>query len=626
LLKILNRFRWAFCQLETLRHCLPPSIRHTLDELPESLDETYERILKEIKKPNRDYARRLLQCLVVAIRPLRVEELAEVLAVDFDDAEGIPKLNPNWRWEDEEQALLTSCSSLIVIVEANNSRVVQFSHFSVKEFLISTRLATSSRDVSRYHIDFEPAHTILAQACLGVLLQPLADDCVEENNVRSGSSLAEYAAQHWVTHAQFESVSMSLRRAMEYLFDLDKPYFAAWLELHNIDIRLGSDDSSLYWIAPWFTSCVSSASPLYYAALCGFQCLAERLVVKYPQHVNASGGYYMSPLVVALTRGHFQIAELLHHSGAHPNVYGCRKYTPLHSAAQYGDVKMVQTLLDYEADVHAQCIFGYTPIFSVSLCFGPSSAIHNGIQSFPDVARLLLEHGVDVNGPTDVGNTPLHAAAENGTAELVHVLLEHGASIGAEDKKGRTPLHEAAKHSRVELDVSVEVARVLLEHGANVGAEDKEGRTPSHAAGQDWLLAGPVEVMRVMFEHGANVGAEDKKGRTPLHEAAQNGHVKLVGVLLEHGADVGAEDKEGRTPLHGAVENGHVKPVGVLLEHGANVSAEDKEGRTPLHETAQKGFVKPVGVLLEHGANVGAEDKKGRSGPTTMFTHGSLFP
>jgi len=37
-----------------------------------------------------------------------VEELAEVLAIDFDDAEGVPgpKLKPNWRWEDQEQALL----------------------------------------------------------------------------------------------------------------------------------------------------------------------------------------------------------------------------------------------------------------------------------------------------------------------------------------------------------------------------------------------------------------------------------------------------------------------------------------------------------------------------------------
>jgi len=134
------------------------------------LDETYERILTEIKAPHRDNARRLLQCLVAAIRPLRVEELAEVLVIDFA-VEGVPILNPRWRWEDQEQALLSSCSSLITIVDVDDSRVVQFSHSSVKEYLTSDRLATRSEDVSRYHILLEPAHTILAQACVSVLLR-----------------------------------------------------------------------------------------------------------------------------------------------------------------------------------------------------------------------------------------------------------------------------------------------------------------------------------------------------------------------------------------------------------------------------------------------------------------------
>ena len=519
-----------------LRHCLPPSVRHTLDELPESLDKTYERILKEIKKPNRDHARRLLQCLVVAIRPLRVEELAEVLAVNFDDAEGIPKLNPNWRWEDKEQALLTSCSSLIAIVEANNSRLVQFSHFSVREFLTSTRLAASSKYFSCYHIDFEPAHTILAQACMGVLLQP--GDCVEENSVGRSSFLAEYAARHWVTHAQFESVSLSLGKAMEYLFDLDKPYFVAWLKLHDIDIRPGKDDSSLYWVTLPSTP---SGSPLYYAALCGFQGLVEHLVVKFPQHVNASGGVYRTPLVAAMARGHFRTANILRHNGAHPNTDGNQKCTPLHSAAYYGDLKMVQTLLDYEADVNAQCLDTTTPICPASFCIDP--------QSFPDLARLCLGFGEDISGPADSGRSPLHAAAKYGVAEVVHVLLEHGASNGAKDEEGRTPLHDAAERGRVE------VVRVLLEHGANVGAEDENGRNPLHEAAKHWPRepGGWVETVRVLLEHCAIVGAEDKNGRTPLHEAAGNDDVEIVLVLLEHGANVCAEDEKGRTPLHEAV-------------------------------------------------------------------------
>src|SRR5258708_4254245 len=226
------RFRWVFCQLETLRHCLPPSVRRTLDELPESLDETYERILKEMKKSNKRLAQSVLQCLVVAIRPLRVEELAEVLAVDFDDAEGIPRLKPDWRWEDQELALLSACSSLIAIVQAGNSRVVQFAHFSVKEFLTSSRLGTASGEVKAYHIDLEPAHAILGQACLGLLLQIQVDI---EGHTPEDHPLARYAAEHWTTHARFGEVSSRLQKGMEYLFDPGQPHFRVWLTLYDMD-------------------------------------------------------------------------------------------------------------------------------------------------------------------------------------------------------------------------------------------------------------------------------------------------------------------------------------------------------------------------------------------------------
>jgi len=449
-------FRWVFCQLEVLRDCLPPSVRRTLDELPESLDETYERVLKEIKKPNRDHARRLLQCLVVAIRPLEVEELAEVLAVDFDTADGIPKLNPKWRWEDEEQALLASCSSLIAIVESGKSRVVQFSHFSVREFLTSTRLASSSGDVLRYHIGLESAHTILAQACMSILLR--SDDRDEQSGdgdgVGKNSPLARYAAKHWVAHAQFEHVSSYLRTSMESLFDLDKPYFAAWLELYDIDTP--SPNGSTFFV---FTDGERGASPLYYAALCGFQDLVQNLIVKYPQHVNTSGGCYVRPLVAALAGKHFQTAELLRHGGADPNVQCHVKNTPLHSAAFYGDVEMVQELLDLEADVNVRNDRGETPLHYTSRT--PSATCHN-IPTFQillgNVAELLLDRGADINTWNNVGRTPLHSAVDSGCIEVVRVLLEHGANVGAEDEQGRTPFTLAEGQD--------EMMKLLSEHGA----------------------------------------------------------------------------------------------------------------------------------------------------------------
>ncbi|KAH9178025.1 hypothetical protein EDB89DRAFT_1299066 [Lactarius sanguifluus] len=195
-------FRWVFCQLEILRHCFPASVLNILEQLPESLDETYERILREISRANRDHAYRLLQCLTVAVRPLRVEELAEVLAVDFN-ARGGPKLNADWRWEDDEEAVLSACSSLVAVVMDRGSRVVQFSHFSVKEFLTSNRLASSLGEESQFHIRLESAHTILAQASLGVLLR--LDERIDRDSIL-GYPLAQYAAEHWPEHVKFKNV------------------------------------------------------------------------------------------------------------------------------------------------------------------------------------------------------------------------------------------------------------------------------------------------------------------------------------------------------------------------------------------------------------------------------------
>ena len=439
--------------MEVLRQCLPPSVRRTLDELPKSLDETYERILNEIKKPNERLARRVLQCLVVAIRPLRVKELAEVLAVDFDDAEGIPRLKPDWRWEDQELALLSACSSLIAIVEtvtddsdslveAGDLRVVQFSHFSVKEFLTSPRLATATGEVLNYHIDLEPAHMILAQACLGVLLQ--IQDGVDGRTPMDHP--ARYAAKHWTTHAQFGEVSSRLHKGMEYLFDAKKPYFQVWLTLCDIDTRPDFFASTFGYFS---LRKKSPAAPLYYAALCGFYDLVEHLITKNPQDVNADGGYYVRPLVAALAGGHFQTADLLHQNGADPHVRGGEGRNPLHGAVYSGNFEVTRKLIEYgHADINDGDNYGGTPFHWVA----------TGLE-FKDysVLRLMLEHGADVNVQDRSGRTPLHDASYHGRVEGVRLLLEHGADVEVKSIGGRTALQEAGNDKVVEL---------LREHGA----------------------------------------------------------------------------------------------------------------------------------------------------------------
>jgi hypothetical protein len=385
-----------------------------------------------------------LECLVVAIRPLRVAELVEVLAVDFDDAEGIPKLNADWQWEDQEQALLIACSSLIAIVEAEDSRVVQFSHFSVKEFLTSSRLATVSGEASNYHIELEPAHTTLAQACLGVLLRTHTDI---DGHTPSDHPLSQYAAQHWVTHTQFADVSSRLQKGMEYLFDPNKPHFGVWHTIYDIDTP--TSDS----LFPMFEK--SAAAPLYYAALCGFHDLAEYLIIKYPEDVNASGGCFVRPLVAALSMKHFRTAELLRHNGADPRCQGQVMMTPLHHAAEIGDVEVARKFIEYGVDIDAEDLHGCTALHVAS----DRSEIKDGF-----LHRFLLEHGADVNARKNNGSTPLHNAVRNAsytkTLDVVRLLLEQGADVEVEDNHGITVAQVA------EWDGNEELRKLLLEHKA----------------------------------------------------------------------------------------------------------------------------------------------------------------
>jgi hypothetical protein len=349
------------------------------------LDETFERILMEINRADQTCAHRLLQCLSVAARPLCVEELAEILALDFGAHETIPKLKKDWRWEDQQQAVLSTCSSLIMVVDSGDSHVIQFSHFSVKEFLMSDRLARFPGDISQFHIPLDYAHTTLARACLATLLQ--LDGSSSNVQVEHNFPLARYASQYWVEHAQFGGVSPRIEDGMRRLFDSAEPYFATWLRLYDIDERWNHSGNS--WVA--------CGSPLYYASLCGFRDLAEHILGVHPEQVNATGGRRHSPLAAALHKGHFHVAELLHQCGATIDVTDHNNQTPLQAAS---------------------------------------------VDGSSDVVRWLLEHGADPNSQRDDLGAPIHLATANGHLEVIQTLLthKHGVYIDSADKDGRTPI------------------------------------------------------------------------------------------------------------------------------------------------------------------------------------------
>jgi ankyrin repeat protein len=666
-----NRFRWVYCQLEALQPCFPNNLRRMLEELPKSLDETYQRILKEINNANQKQAHQLLQCLAVARRPLRVEELAEVLALDVD-AGGIPRFNSKWRWEYHEAAVLSACSSLVSVIIDDGSRVVQFSHFSVKEFLTSDRL-TSMADVSQFHIADEPSHAILAQACLGVLLS--VDDRTSEDSAED-IALLPYADKYWEEHSQVGKVELRIKDALDRLFDLDKPHFEAFFR------RIGTEQELRLFSVPSDADpkgVLTPAALIFVAGVFRLSGLVERLMAANPLLIGFRlQGWTLLHLV---THGdHIEFARLLLAHGADINarpdsatppriaspqshverpvgrsleevekiensrqksdadvdVMGYKKesdFTPLHIAVSEGYLDMCQMLLEHKADVRAHDNSGNTPLHLAAS------------EDHLEIARILHKYNAEVNSRNEDGSTPLLMASSDGNIEISQLLLSHDADVFVHDHEGNTPLHLAAIGGHLEVarsllelkaDVSalnnggltplqqasniqsegyLDIMRLLLDHVANVNVHDSHRSTLLHFAVSKCHL----EVARMLLERKANVNALDDEGLTPLHQASQGSWsgdpyiVQLVRLLLDDGADIHARDNRGNTPLHFAASRGHLEVTRILLELKADADPLNNEGLSPLHRASEgprKGYLAIFQLFLDHGANLNVHDNR----------------
>jgi len=489
------------CQLQYLRECLRQRIRCALNELPDTLDETYDRTLEEIGKQNWEYAHRLFQCVAAASRPLRVKELAEFLAFDFD-TDSIPTLREDWREEDPAHAVRSTCSSLLAIVDVDGSSVIQFSHFSVKEYLTSERLAESKGIISRFHVSMTLAHTIIARACLGVLLQ-IDEDVTKDDLERF--PLVSYAGEHWAGHARFEGISSNIQDGMKRLFDPDSHHVSVCLWIYH------SDERTRY-ARPESPSQVK-ASPLLYAAWCGLYDIVQFLIVERSQDVNDRGFYRKeTPLSVASRQGYSEVARVLLEHGADTETRDNETYSPLERSSDGGHVEVVRVLLENHADVNLLDEKNWT-------------ALHSASQlGHVAVARVLLGNGADPNAKTTDNLTPLHCARNEG---VPRILLEYGADPNAWDSINRTPLHRA-----LEMNLA-EVARVLLENGVDANARDANNRTPLHVASKQ----GHLDCVRLLLQHGADVHARDDEDQTPFQDASASGAQSVMQLLLENGAE-----------------------------------------------------------------------------------------
>ena len=230
---------------------------------------------------------------------------------------------------------------MIAIVKDEDTRRVQFSYFSVKEFLSSDRLATPEMAALRFHhIHLESAHIIMARACLGVLLQ--LDESMDKKTIE-GYPLAEYAGEFFVNHAEAGDVLSQDNDGVDHLLDPDRPHFKPWFwlqfgDFHQNDFQMvddsgsESDESSsdmsssghsLPMYPPWL-------SPLYCTLRLEHKYLARHLILKRPDDVDASDVYGGTPLHFASGTSNFEATRMLLERSADINARDNKGRTPLH--------------------------------------------------------------------------------------------------------------------------------------------------------------------------------------------------------------------------------------------------------------------------------------------------------
>jgi ankyrin repeat protein len=612
------------CQLDTLKKCRNRAdLRKTLSTLPPTLDKTYDRILCAIDANDFKYAVRVLLWLAFSDRPLTVDEVAEVVAIDVDRDSTFEREEV---FEDPMEAL-EICSSLVSTASDNSNRSLQptrkvamLAHYSVKEYLVSDRIQQGQ--AARYSMQAAACHSIIARACLGYLGQ-LQEPEPRVEDTLGKYKLAQYSARFWSSHAQkVGDRTAETSRAALTLLSKDNAAYLNWIRIHNPD-RSGQGFQIGIVLE-------KIPTPLYYATLFGLEEVV-RLLVDKGANVNAQGGYFGNPLYAASHEGHEAVVRLLLDKGADINAQGKLYSNALYAASNKGYEVVVRLLLDKGANVNAQGKVYGNALYAASN------------EGYEAVVRLLLDKGANVNAQGGLYGNALYAASSKGYEAVVRLLLDKGVNVNVQGGYFGSALYAALNEGHEA------VVRLLLDKGANVKALDQIGRTPLLLAAENGnvaivslfmterpgLLQNPKDSRLSLLHIVANeldavvgtIRTKDKDklnaktleyGYTPLHWAAARGHERVVELLLWKGVDADSKDWFNQSPLLLAAANGHKEVVRLLLAiDGVDPNSADnhpEHGQTPLAWAAKKGHTEVVSMLLaKDGIHMNCVDRRGRT-------------
>jgi ankyrin repeat protein len=188
-----------------------------------------------------------------------------------------------------------------------------------------------------------------------------------------------------------------------------------------------------------------------------------------------------------------------------------------------------------------------------------------------DAAQHVLDSGGDVNAPSELGQTPLMAAARAGNVDQVHAMLEKGANPNLTDDSGKTAFAWTTYMFGLSLDKKyTEIAKALIDHGLELNKADARGKTNLMIA----LNHRAIDVAFYLLEKGADAKTKDKNGHTTLHwalksKATDEQLAKMVEALIKKGADANAKGESGKAPAWIANEANLPLTAAALKKAGA---------------------------------------------------------
>ena len=552
------------------------------------MNDTYARILCNIDEEYQQHALHLLQWLAFSERPLQLEEVAEVLAIDINDK---PRFDPQRRLADPHD-VVEICSSLVTVTSGRQLEgrfaydvgsdadsdagsdagsvicpirtIVRLAHFSVREYLTSEVIIYGQ--AAKFSLQEIDCHVSLAKDCLAHLLHfDLPITCSKEE-VFAEYPLLHYAAKHLTTHARIAEKRDSTL-CTEFFLERGEAFFN-WILL--------CDPDSAYYAHPMESrsSPLDFASSLYYASLVGLFEIVKTLC-DMGADVNAVGGTFETALIATSWNDHTEIANLLLEKGAQVNFKSLHG-TVLQIVTEKGSKEMLRLLLEYGADMN--------------ISGPPGTALQlASSHGYTEIVRLLLEHGANVNSSAPYSVPALQSASSNGHTETVQFLLEHGADANIAGPYN-TALQLASSHGYTE------IVRLLLEHGANVNSSAPYSVPALQSASSN----GHTETVQFLLEHGADANIAGPYN-TALQLASSHGYTEIVRLLLEHGANVNSSAPYSVPALQSASSNGHTETVQFLLEHGADVNIVGPFNHTALYTAIYAGHMEIAEMLSQNG-------------------------